>query len=248
MRPLPLTAETQAVFSRIRSYEWVLLAYGMSHAKVWRLVEARVKNRINAGGVDIHERNMYRSFVWELLKAFRTQTGEPLASALELAIRKWANYGLRPALLEELLGDCFLRLEQFGYGEPRSKTPPPAKRRRRRSQGSYEKGLTKGRISRGRSGTLEEQVACHQEGTAHAAAIADKLRPILAARCITGRAFIPNYNFAQRLGRLSRNYTARSLAMAASDLVDLYEAKSLDRDTLLAIGAVFLDVHAQTRH
>jgi hypothetical protein len=30
--------------------------------------------------------------------------------------------------------------------------------------------------------------------------------------------------------------------MAAADLVDLYEAKSLDRDTLLAICAVFLDV------
>jgi hypothetical protein len=32
-----------------------------------------VKNRINAAGVDIHERNTHRSFVWELLKAFRSQ-------------------------------------------------------------------------------------------------------------------------------------------------------------------------------
>jgi hypothetical protein len=73
MRPLPLTAEMQAVFRRIRGYDWVLLAFGMSHARVWRLVQTRVKNRINAAGVDIHERNTHRSFVWELLKAFRSQ-------------------------------------------------------------------------------------------------------------------------------------------------------------------------------
>jgi hypothetical protein len=242
MRPLPLTAETQAVFSRIRTFDWVLLAYGMSHAKVWRLVEARVKNRINAAGVAIQERNVYRSCVWELLKAFRTQTGEPLASALELAIRKWANYGLRPVLLQELLGDCFLRLEQFGYGRPRSKARPPAKRRGSKPHGSYEKALTRGRVRRGHSGTPEEQVASHREGSAHAVAIADKLRPILAARGITGRAFIPYYNFAQRLGRLSRNYTAKSLAMAASDLVDLCEAQELDGGTLRTISQALFDI------
>jgi hypothetical protein len=235
MRPLPLTAETRAVFGRIRTYDWVLLVFGMSHAKVWRLVEARVKNRMNASGVDIHERNMYRSFVWELLKGFRTQTGELLVNALELAIRKWANFGLRSALLQELLGDCFLRLDQHGYGEPRAKTPLLAKRRGPKPQGSYEKALTQGRVSRGRSGTPEEQVAGHREGSAYAAAIADKLRPILAARGIPGARFVSYFAFAQRLGHYARNYSGESLRMVAADLVDLYEAKSLDRDTLLAI-------------
>ncbi|MCX6844891.1 MAG: hypothetical protein NTX53_21730 [candidate division WOR-3 bacterium] len=242
MRPLPLTAETQAVFSRIRTYDWVLLVFGMSHAKVWRLVEARVKNRINAGGVDIHERNMYRSFVWELLKAFRTQTGEPLVNALELAIRKWANFGFAPVLLQELLGDCFLRLEQFGYGEPRSKTSPLGKRRGPRSQGSYEKALKKGRASRARSGKVEEQAAKQKAGSAQAAQIADRLRPILAARAIPGAQFVAYFAFAQRLGRLSRNYTAKSLAMAASDLIDLYEANSLDGDALRAIATTLFGV------
>ncbi|MCX6841793.1 MAG: hypothetical protein NTX53_05885 [candidate division WOR-3 bacterium] len=242
MRPLSLITETEVVFSRIRTYDWVLLAYGMSHAKVWRLVEARVKNRINAAGVATQEWNMYRSFVWELLKAFRTQTGEPLVNALELAIRKWANYGLRPELLQELLGDCFLRLEQSGYGEPRSKTRPIGKRRGPKPQGSYEKALKKGRASRARSGKVEEQAAKQKAGSAQASEIADKLRPILAAREIPGAQFVAYFAFAQRLGRLSRNYTAKSLAMAASDLIDFYEAKSLDDDALRAIAATLFGV------
>ena len=246
MRPLPLTTETQAVFNRIHTYDWVLLAYGMSHAKVWRVVEARVKNRINAAGVATQERNMYRSFVWELLKAFRTQTGEPLVNALELAIRKWANFGLAPVLLQELLGDCFLRFEQNGYGEPRSKTPPLGKRRGpkalRLPRRSYEKALKKGRASRARSGKVEEQARRWRAGAAHAAQIARNLRPVLAVKGIPSSQFVTYFAFAQKLGRLSRNYTAKSLAMAASDLIDIYEAKSLDGDALRAIAVTLFGV------
>jgi hypothetical protein len=51
MRLLSLTAETQAVFARIRTYGWTLSVHGKSHIRPWRLVKARTERRINRAGV-----------------------------------------------------------------------------------------------------------------------------------------------------------------------------------------------------
>lgn len=198
--------------------------FGMSQSQAWRLVEARVENRINAAGVTVQERNQYRSYMWEVLKAFRTKTGEPLVRALELAIGKWANLGLAPALLQELLCVCFLRFEQVGYAMPATQAKPAERKRgpkpRRLPRRCYEKALNKGRVSRRRSGKLEEQIAGHREGSAHAAVIADRLRPVLAERGIPGDRFVGCFAFAQKPGRYTRNYSGETLRMAASDLID----------------------------
>jgi hypothetical protein len=247
---LLLTAETQAILTRVRTYGWTLSVFGMSPGEAWRLIKARVERRIQHAGVAVQNVNVYRRYVHELVKAFRTETGEPLAQAIELVIRKWVNSGLEPGLLQELLGDCFLRFEQNGYAKPTVAPPAGGKKRgpkaRRLPRRSYEKALKKGRASRARSGTVEGQAAKQKAGSAHAAEIAAKLRPVLAARAIPGAQFVAHFAFAQGLGRLSRNYTAKSLTMAATDLIDLYEAKSLDRDTLLAICAGLFDVHPQS--
>lgn len=249
MRPLPLTAETRAILARIRTHGWTLSVFGMSSAAAWRLVKARVERRITDAGVAVLEINMYRRYVHELVKAFRTETGEPLARAVELVIRKWVNLGLESELLQGLLGDCFLRFEQNGYANPTITPPARGKKRgpkaRRLPRRSYETALKKGRVSRARAGTFEQQAAKQKAGSAQAAEIADRLRPILAARQTPGTRFVSYFAFAQGLGRLSRSYAARSLAMAASDLIDLYEAKSLDGETLRAIAVTLFGVNVR---
>jgi hypothetical protein len=50
------------------------------------------------------------------------------------------------------------------------------------------------------------------------------------------------FAFAQKLGRLCRNYGEKTLAIAASDLIDRYESKSLDRETLAAIALVIFGI------
>jgi len=119
--------QTQAILTRIRTYGWTLSVFGMSPGTAWRLVKARVQRRIMHAGVAVLYVNVYRRYVQELVKAFRTETGEPLAQAIELVIRKWGNLGLESELLQGLLGDCFLRFEQRGYAAP-AVAPPRAER------------------------------------------------------------------------------------------------------------------------
>jgi len=253
MRALPLSTSTQAILDRIRSYPWTLNVYGMSQSRAARLVKARTDTRLNKAGITPPYNNIYRRYVLELVKTFRTRTGEELARAIPLAIRKWSNLGLDVPLLEDLLGDCFLRFEQQGYALPKRGLPPLSAeenggctRPRRgahahpvasRRHGTYAEALRKGRAALRGGNTLEEQAELQQVGSARAAAIARRLKPLLAERGITGRGIIPYFNFAQQLGCLSRKYADRSLQLAASDLIDLYEAKSLDGDTLVAIAA-----------
>ena len=246
MRVIPLSAATQAILERIKTYAWTLNVYGMNQSHAVRLVKARTENSISRAGIVPPFNNVYRRYVLELVKTFRTRTGAQLALAIPLVIRKWANLGLAVPLLEELLGDCFLRFEQQGYAMPKGDCHrfPPGKTvavpRRRRM--TYEQALATGRAKVHGGNTAQEQAALQQQGAMRAAAIARALKPVLAEKGITGRAIIPYYNFAQQLGRLSRKYSGKSLQMAMLDLVDLYEAKSLDGDVLAEIAYSLFDI------
>jgi hypothetical protein len=107
---------------------------------------------------------------------------------------------------------------------------------------SYEEALRKNRISLGRANTVAEQAARQKAGAARASMIADELRPVLAARCVPSDRFVAYFAFAQKLGRLSRTYADKSLQMAAADLIDFYEAKSLDSATLRAVASITFGV------
>ena len=243
MRPLPLGAETEAVLVRIRASARDLSVFGMSQGAAWELVGAEARRAIRAVVTARSEANCYERSVAEMVRAFRTRTAEPLARELLLVLRKWVNFGLGPDLLAELLCRCFQLFEQAGWVERAGKPLVPVRRggRRRRAGRSYERALRKGRVPLSALWTVEEQAARHRAGSKLAAGIAARLKPVLAARGVPGERFVGYFAFAQRLGRFQRNYTERALDRAAADLVDLYEAKGLDGETLRAIAAALLD-------
>jgi hypothetical protein len=244
MRPLLLTPQTDAVLSFIRRTEFPLSVYGRSAGRVEPMVRGRVSKRISRFGVPVHEVNIYRRYVTEMLKAFRKETGEPLAAALELCVRKWANLGLAPELLQQLLCDCHQKFHAVGHQMPKRKPLAPESKSRPRctKKRTYAQALEQGRVSRSGSATTKEQSASHARGIMQNRDISRKLAPLLKDRNIPGEQFIRYNAFAQKLGRLSRKYGGKSLQMAASDLIDYYEAQSLDGDVLRAIAATVFDI------
>ncbi len=244
MRPLILTAQTDAVLAFIRRTEFPLSVYGRSAGRVWPMVRGPVSKRISSFGVPVHEVNMYKRYVTELLKAFRTETGEPLAQALALCVRKWSNLGLAPELLQQLLCDCHQKFHAVGHQMPKRRplVPESKSRPRRRKKRTYAQALEQGRVSRSGTATIEEQSAGHTRGVAQNRDISRKLALLLKDRNIPGKKFIRYNAFAQKLGCLSRKYGGKSLQIAASDLIDYYEAKFLDGDVLHAVAATLFGV------
>jgi hypothetical protein len=246
MRHLSLAAQTDAVLAFIRRTEFPLSVYGRSAARVWPMVRGQVDRRISSFGVPVHEVNIYRRYVTEMLKAFRTETGEPLTRALELCVRKWTNLGLEPELLQQLLLDCHTKFHATGHQLPRAKTVVPARkpgpRPRRKHRRTYAEALAKGHTSRRPAATIEEQSAHHAEGIARNRDISRKLAALLKDRRIPGQEFIRYNAFAQKLGRLTRKHRGKTLQMAASNLIDLYEAKQLDPEVLAKIRTDVFDI------
>jgi hypothetical protein len=242
MRSLLLTAQTDAVLAFIRRTEFPLSVYGRSAARVWPMVREQVERRISRFGVPVHEINIYRRYTTEMLKAFRTKTGEPLAATLKLCVRKWANLGLAPELLQQLLCDCHQKFHAVGHQMPRRKPLGLKPRQRRRRRSTYAQALGKGRVTRNPAATTEEQSARHADGIARNREISRELAKLLTARKTPGQVFIRYNAFAQKLSRLSRTYADKSLQMAAANLVDLYEAKGLDGATLRAIAEALFDI------
>jgi hypothetical protein len=247
MRPIELTAEARDVLAFIRRTEFPLSVYGRSAARVEPMVREQVDQRISRFGVPVHEVNIYRRYVTEMLKAFRTETGEPLAAALEICVRKWTNLGLEPELLQQLIIDCHRKFHATGHQLPRAKPLVPAKKPgpglRRKHRRTYAEALSKGRTSRGPAATIEEQSARHAAGVARNRDISQRLALLFKDRKLPGQEFIHYNAFAQKLGRLTRQHGGKTLQLAAADLVDYYEAKSLDGDTLRAIAATVFGIN-----
>jgi hypothetical protein len=210
------------------------------------MVKDLINLRINRFGVALHELGMYNRYADEMLKAFRTRTQEPLVHELEQAIRKWTNLGLKPELLQLILCDCHLKFHNAGnqmkpkrpLGRKAKPGPKPSARRRQ----TYKQVLKQRRVRLTGRSTIEEQSARHHAGTRHAKDIGFRLRGLLDARRVPTDRFTDYFAFAQSLGSCARRYTAISLQIQAANLIDQWEAESLDRDTLVAIAVTLFGV------
>jgi hypothetical protein len=239
VRKLPLSAEVRHVFDRMRKERFPLSVYGRSHARALVMVRTIINLRIRHAPLLRHQTNAYRLAAFEMTKQFRTLTGGPLAEALALVLRKWVNHGLLPDLLQDLLVLVYRKFDSAGHQLPGSKAMgrnKPGPKQRRKRHRTYRQALDAGRTPLRRAATSEAQAELHRKAVLLNREISRQVAALLKARGVPGRDFIRYNAFAQKLGKLCRTYTENALARAAADIVDLYEAKSLDHATLLAIA------------
>jgi hypothetical protein len=247
VRKMTSTERTRHVLDRISTGEFPLSVYGRSHARVMPLIKHIVNRRLGIAGAVPPWIGCYRHAVSEMVKAYRKSTAEPLAHALQLVVRKWTAFRLDPEVLQDLACDLYEKFDAVGHQIPKpkgvvrlSKTGPKPRRVPKRD---YRTALEKGLTPRRAALTIEKQAALHRQAIEVNKEVSRRLAAVLKSRGVPGRDFMRYNAFAQVVARRARNYTGPSLARAVSDLVDLYEAKSLDRPTLLAICA---DLFGQT--
>ncbi|MBM3315210.1 hypothetical protein FJY71_05130, partial [candidate division WOR-3 bacterium] len=166
MRELRPTPRLRAVLRRVNTVRFPLSVLGRSHGRVMPMTRHVVSRRLNLAAITTPATSHYRRAVAEMVRAFRTETGEPLGPALLLAVRKWANSGLDPDLLQELACDLFDRFEAAGRLPPRPKGVAPAPRQRRRPKRTYEQSLGRGRTTHARAFPAEVQAASHGQAIA----------------------------------------------------------------------------------
>ena len=247
MRELGLNARTRHVLNRIRTHKFPLSVYGRSHARVMPMVRSSVNRTIVRAGVGRQETNAYKRAVEEMVAAFRGLTLAPLADALAIIIRKWVNFGLRPGLVQTLFLQVYDKFDATGHLVPKAKgpafPPKPGPKPVRKRRCTYEQALRSGRGSRRTGEDIAEQAKNFTRAVKTNKEISNRVAGLLAARGVPGQQFIRYNAFAQKLGRLARRYSLRSLERAAADLIDLYEAKSLDPDTLRSIAELIFGLN-----
>jgi hypothetical protein len=225
------------MLARIRRVKFPLSVLGRSHGRTMPMTRAVVDWRLRRTPVSRLEASHYRRAVAEMVRSFRAATGEPLTAALQLTLRKWTNHGLDPRLLQDLCCDVFDKFEAAGRLPPKQRDVMPAKRAPRKRRRTYQQAVERGWATLRPGQTPAEQATHFARAVSTNQDISRKLASLLKERGVPGKQFIRYNAFGQKLGRLSRRFSSGTLARAAADLVDLYEAKSLDHETLLAICA-----------
>ena len=237
MRDIRLGTETVALLDRLRASGKGLSLYGMAHEQAWQEVRPVIIEKMNACGVEVNRRVNYLALGQELCRAFRTVAGATLAGDVELAVRKWANFGLDMAVIDEIVRTLLVRLAGPEAASRKLQAPSPEPERKlKRRRRTYKEALASGAVTRARRGGAERQAAAHRKGIEHSREVSQVVRKALGEAGIAGKQFIRYNAFAMKLDRLSRNYGGKTFERASADLIDLYEAKGLNREVLLRLA------------
>ena len=100
---------------------------------------------------------------------------------------------------------------------------------------AYAWQLAAGMCSASLKTTAEVQVNRYTEAQIANQALLMRVSQILSQRGVPGVEYVGYYAFAEKLARLCRKYSSRVLARAAEDLVDRWEFRGLDHQTLFAV-------------
>ncbi len=221
------------------------MVFGMNQIQAWPLVEPIVRQTVDAAGVTVVVRNSYFAFGRELTRLFRTLAGNTLVCSIRRLFLKWKMFGLDPAILQQLFLACFDQLFRL----PPSAVPLPQpllstnrrtkiksrKHQPGRRHRTYAQALARGKGTRARSGTAQEQVARHRAGAKRQRQVSATTRAVLTGFGVPMRLFVRYNAVALKLDRLVRLRTAKTLERLALDLIERYAAEGLDERVLLAL-------------
>jgi hypothetical protein len=234
MRPLELSTELAELLERVKKHGLFLPVLGFRQEKVWEMARPAIRPLMDSSGLNLMTRNQYRSFCRELTSLCRQEQGLGLAQGVRTTIRKWRDLGLDFKLVQDLALACWHAFEAFDPSLQPEDARQPDKQHHRTHRG-YEEAVESGDVPTPAETWKPSQFRSYREAMEHNRDISIKVRQLLIDYQYPLRDFIRYNAFAFRLDRAARRYTRRSLNMAASNFVDEWEEKGLDRDMLLAI-------------
>jgi len=235
MRQQEIGPELRRQLDRFRAGNLLALR-GADAAHAQDLVREEMLAVVNRAGVRVGKLGPCFAAAREFSRAARTKEGPAFVKAVELWLRKWTALGLDPTVLEDAVLAC---LDKYGkpVTVPAPKLKPP---RRKRRNLTYEQAIEAGLAPAGAN--VERQVKEHEQATARSREVATIVRRVLGEHGLPGRDFVRYNAFALQVDRRHRRYGGKSLDRAVADLVDLAEAKDLDRRMLDALSREVLNL------
>jgi hypothetical protein len=110
-KPAVLSDAGRAMLDTMRNCPTPHRLYGRDAAACKAVVDAVFEPNLRDAPMQVGRRQQYYWFLAELVRLFRTRTGEALAMHCELAMRKWYGFGLDMETMQWLLGQVWASVQ-----------------------------------------------------------------------------------------------------------------------------------------
>lgn len=110
MKPATLNEAGSALLSQMRNCPTPHRLYGKDAGSCQAVVSAVFDPNLREAPLHLGKRQQYYWFLAELVRIFRTRSGEALAMHCELVMRKWHAFGLEMELMQWLLGQVWAQV------------------------------------------------------------------------------------------------------------------------------------------
>jgi len=236
MRHQEVGPDLRRQFDRFRAGNQTLALHRADAAQAQALVREQMLAVVNRAGVRVGKLGPCFAAAREFSRVARIKEGPAFVTAVELWLRKWTALGLDQTVLEDAVLACLDK-----YGRPVAvPTPKLVLPKRKPGHRTYEQAIQAGLAPAGAN--VERQVREHEQATTRSRAVAAIVRRVLGEHGLPGRDFVRYNAFALQVDRRHRRYGGKTLDTAVADLVDLAEAKDLDRETLIALSHEVLNL------
>lgn len=109
-KPEGLSEAVSALLEMMKKAEVPHQLYGRDSGAGREVVESVFNPNLRNAAMALPKRQQYYWFLAELVRIFRTRTGESLAMNCEMVVQKWQGFGLRMDLMTWLLNEVWKRV------------------------------------------------------------------------------------------------------------------------------------------